>query len=322
MKAVIYREYGGPEVLRLAEVDVPRPKDNEILIRVRAAEVTKADCELRSFRFPVKWFWLPLRVALGITRPRKQILGGYFSGQVEAVGSEVTGFKPGDAVYGSAGFGMGGYGEFLCVPASATVVPMPTNMTFEEAAAVPLGGLNALHFMRLAKIQAGDTVLINGAGGSIGMFAVQIAKSMGAHVTAVDGAHKEAMLRSLGIDRFIDYQKHDFAAGAEAYDVVFNMVANRSFSSCIGALKPGGHYLTANPKVTDMLRSALPLNGKKASIAFAGERPEELRDLTEMIEQGQVRSVVDRVLPMERVKEAHHLVETEARLGSIVMTIG
>lgn len=321
MKAVVYREYGPPEVLQLAEIEKPQPKDNEILVRVRAAEITKADCELRSFRFPVKWFWLPLRLALGVRRPRKQILGGYFSGEVEAVGAEVSGFKPGDAVYGSSGLRMGGYGEFLCVPARATVVLKPANMTFEEAAAVPLGGLNALHFMRLAKIQPGDTVLVNGAGGSIGMFAVQIAKAMGAEVTAVDGAHKESMLRDLGIDHFIDYRKQDFAAGDAAYDVVFNMVATRSFSSCMAALKPGGHYLTANPKLSDMLRSFFPGSGKKASIAFAAEKPQELRDLTTMIEGGSVRAVVDRILPMEEAAEGHRLVESEERLGSIVVAI-
>ena len=323
MKAIVYREYGAPDVLQLAEVDEPKPKNDEILIRVRAAEVTKTDCELRSFRFPVKWFWLPLRLVLGVLRPRRPILGGYFSGEVEAVGDAVKKFKPGDAVYGSSQLRLGAYGEFLCVPASYTVVPKPTKMTFEEAAAVPLGGLNALHFMRLADIRAGDTVLVNGAGGSIGTFAVQIAKTMGAEVTAVDGAHKEETLRRLGADRFIDYATEDFAAGDEAYDVIFNMVARRSFSSCMAALKPGGRYLTANPKLSDMLRSALPLNrsGKKAIFAFAREKPEELRDLTAMIEQGKVTATVDQTFPMDQVAEAHRRVETEQRLGSIVLTV-
>jgi len=196
-------------------------------------------------------------------------------------------------------------------------------MTFEEAAAVPLGGLNALHFMRLADIRSGDTVLVNGAGGSIGTFTVQIAKTMGAEVTAVDGAHKEETLRRLGADRFIDYATDDFAAGDEAYDVVFNMVARRSFSSCMAALKPGGRYLTANPKLSDMLRSVLPLNrsGKKAIFAFAREKPEELRDLTAMIEQGKVTATVDQTFPMDQVVEAHRRVESEQRLGSIVLTV-
>jgi NADPH:quinone reductase-like Zn-dependent oxidoreductase len=323
MKAIVYRAYGAPEVLRLEEVERPEPKSDEILIRVRAAEVTKSDCELRSFQFPVKWFWLPLRLGVGVLRPRRPILGGYFSGEVEAVGDAVTNFTPGDAVYGSSQLRLGAYGEFLCVPASYTVVPKPSNMTFEEAAAVPLGGLNALHFMRLAEIRAGDAVLINGAGGSIGTFAVQIAKTMGAEVTAVDGAHKEETLRRLGADRFIDYGAEDFATGNEAYDVIFNMVASRSFSSCMDSLKPGGRYLTANPKLSDMLRAASPGNrsGKKAFVAFAQEKPEELRDLTAMIEQGKVTATVDKIVPMAQVADAHQLVESEQRLGSIVLTI-
>ncbi len=323
MKAIVYREYGGPDVLRLEEVDEPKPDNGEILIRVRAVEVTKSDCELRSFRFPVKWLWLPLRLGLGVLRPRRPIPGIYFSGEVEAVGEAVTQFEPGEAVYGSSQLRLGAYAQFLCVPASFTVVPKPANLTFEEAAAVPLGGMNALHFMRRAEIRAGETVLVNGAGGSIGTFAVQIAKTMGAEVTAVDGAHKEEMLRRLGADRFIDYAAEDFAAGGEAYDVVFNMVARRSFSSCMAALNPGGRYLTANPKLSDMLRSALPGNpsGKKALFAFARETPEELRDLTAMIQQGKLTATVDRTFPMERVAEAHRRVETEQRLGSIVLTL-
>ncbi|MFT4605042.1 MAG: NADPH:quinone reductase-like Zn-dependent oxidoreductase [Rhodothermales bacterium] len=323
MKAIVYREYGAPDVLQLAEVDDPKPKDDEILIRVRAAEITKADCELRSFRFAVKWFWLPLRLAWGVFRPRKPVLGGYFAGEVEEVGSAVTQFKPGDAVYGSTGRGTGAYSELLCVPASNTIGPKPTNMTFEEAAAVPLGGLNALHFMRMADIQAGDAVLVNGAGGSIGIFAVQIAKTMGALVTAVDGLHKEEMLRRLGADHFIDYATEDFAAGDRAYDVVFNMVAGRSFSSCMAALKPGGRYLTANPKMSDMLRSVLPVNrsGKKAYFAFAGESKGELSDLTEMIEQGKITAAVDQTIPMDEVSEGHRRVESEERVGSIVLAV-
>jgi NADPH:quinone reductase-like Zn-dependent oxidoreductase len=263
-----------------------------------------------------------MRLGLGVLRPRRPILGGYFSGEVEAVGDAVTTFEPGDAVYGSSQLRLGAYGELLCVPASYTVVPKPTNLTFEQAAAVPLGGLNALHFMRLAEIGTGDAVLVNGAGGSIGAFAVQIAKMMGAEVTAVDGAHKEEMLRRLGADRFIDYATEDFSAGDEAYDVVFNMVARRSFSSCMAALKPGGRYLTANPKLSDMLRATLPRSaGKKAIYTFARERPEELRDLTAMIEQGKLTPTVDQIFPMDQVVQAHRRVETEQRLGSIVLTI-
>ena len=172
MKAIVYREYGAPDVLQLAEVDEPKPKNDEILIRVRAAEVTKTDCELRSFRFPVKWFWLPLRLALGVLRPRRPILGGYFSGEVEAVGDAVKKFKPGDAVYGSSQLRLGAYGEFLCVPASYTVVPKPTKMTFEEAAAVAVAALTVYDMVKAVdrSMRITDIRLVHKSGGKSGVF--------------------------------------------------------------------------------------------------------------------------------------------------------
>jgi NADPH:quinone reductase-like Zn-dependent oxidoreductase len=323
MKAVVHRRYGPPDVLRLAEVETPEPKNDEVLIRVRAAEATKSDCELRSFRFPVKWHWLPLRLVLGVFRPRRPILGAYFAGEVAAVGPSVTGLAPGDAVYGSLQLRFGAYAEFVCAPASYTIVPKPSNLTFEQAAAVPLGGLNALHFLRRAELRAGERVLVNGAGGSIGSFAVQLARAMGAEVTAVDAAHKERSLRRLGADHFIDYAVTDFAAEGESYDVIFNMVAGRAFSSCMVALAPGGRYLTANPKFSDMLRAAWPwrAGGRKAIFAFARETPEELRELTSMIERGVLTPEVDRVYPMAEAAEAHRRVEAERRRGSVVLSI-
>ena len=179
MEAIVYTEYGSTDVLRLQEIAKPTPNHAEILIRVRAAEVTKADCELRSFSFPVKWFWLPLRLAIGITKPKRQVLGAYFSGEVEAVGKDVSKLTVEDQVFGSTKLRMGAYGEYMCLPVEYTIVSKPSNMSFEEAAAVPLGGLNALHFLRLARVQKGEKILINGAGGSIGTFGVQIAKNMG-----------------------------------------------------------------------------------------------------------------------------------------------
>ena len=195
MKAITASRYGPPDVLRLSDVRTPVPKDTEVLIRVRAAEATKADCEMRSFRFSVKWFWLPLRIAFGLRRPKRPILGGYFSEEIASVANTVTTFSVGDQVYGAAGLRFGAYGEYVALPADNTIAAKPRNMSFAEAAAVPMGGLNALHFMRLARIRAGERVLINGAGGSIGLHAVQIAKSMGAEVTAVDATHKEGSVR-------------------------------------------------------------------------------------------------------------------------------
>ena len=323
MKAVVYRTYGPPDVLRLEEVEAPKPKDHEILVRVRAAEVTKSDCELRSFRFPVWWFWIPLRLALGVFRPRRSILGGYFSGEVTAVGASVSTFSPGQRVYGCLQLRFGAYAEYVCVPDRYTVAPMPRNLTFEQAAAVPLGGLNALHFMRCAEIRAGERVLVNGAGGSIGAYAIQLAKEMGAEVTAVDAAHKEQAIRRLGADRFIDYETEDFAAGGEKYDVIFNMVAGRSFTSCIAALDRGGRYLMANAKLSDLLRSVFlrRSSGKRAVVALAPEAPEELAELTDLLERGSLTAPVDRVYPMAEAPEAHRRVEAEQRLGPVILKI-
>jgi NADPH:quinone reductase-like Zn-dependent oxidoreductase len=324
MKAVAYSEYGPPDVLQLKEVVRPVPADNEVLIRVHAAEATKSDCEMRCSKFAVKWFWLPLRLAMGVTRPRKQILGGYFAGEVEAVGKDVTKFKTGDQVFGSAALRLGAYGEFVSLPASYTLVPKPHNISFEEAAAVPFGGLNALHFMRRANIRSGERVLINGAGGSIGVYAVLIAKAMGAEVTAVDSSIKEMMLRRIGADHFIDYTKEYFAKNGRTYDVILNMVARSSFSECIRVLNPGGRYLMGNPRLSDMLRSILTsvFTDKAAIFVFAGEKEEELLALKQMIEEGKIEAVVDKIYPMGQAAEAHRRVETEQRLGPVVISMG
>jgi NADPH:quinone reductase-like Zn-dependent oxidoreductase len=291
---------------------------------VRAAEATKADVEMRSFRFAVKWFWLPLRIAFGITKPRRKILGGYFSGEIESLGKDVTQFSIGDQVFGAAALRLGAYGEYVALPESYAIVAKPGNMSFAEAAAVPLGGLNALHFMRLAEIQEGDAVLINGAGASIGLHAVQIAKSMGANVTAVDSAIKEEMLRRMGADHFIDYMKEDFAAMGRTYDVIFDMVAGSSYTDCIRILNPNGRYLSGNPRLSVMLRSILTtrFTDKSARFAFAAETKADLLTLKEMIEEGQIKPIVDKVYPMEKASDAHRRVETEQRTGAIVIAIG
>lgn len=323
MKAITYHRYGAPEVLQVEEVDKPVARDGDVLIKVWAAEATKSDCEMRSFQFAVKWFWLPLRLAIGIRKPRRRILGGYFAGEIASVGAGVTDYSVGDQVFGAAGLKFGTYGEYVVLPASSTIVAKPENMCFEEAAAVPLGGLNALHFMRCARIQPGEKVLVNGAGGSIGAHAVQIAKSMGAHVTAVDSTIKEGMLRRIGSDDFIDYSKQDFSANGQTFDVILDMVAGSSYSTCIDTLNPRGRYLIANPRLIDMVCSAFTnrFTNKVVSFAFAGETREELTALKEMIEQGQIVSIVDKVYQMEQAADAHRRVETEQRCGATVIAI-
>lgn len=323
MKAITYANYGPPEVLRVEQVDRPLAGDDDVLIRVHAAEATKADCELRRFRFAVNWFWLPLRIAWGIRKPRKHILGGYFSGEIEAVGSHVTRLSPGDPVFGAAGLRLGAYGEYVALPAADTIVTKPGNMSFEQAAAVPLGGLNALHFMRRARVRPSEHVLVNGAGGSIGSHAVQIAKAMDAHVTAVDSGIKEDALRRLGADEFIDYEKENFTQTGKFYDVILDMVAASSYGACIRVLNPKGRYFTANPRLWVMVQSVFTnwLTDKSASFAFARETKEELTTLKEMIEKGEIVSIVDKVYPMEQAVDAHRRVESEQRRGAVVIAI-
>lgn len=323
MKAILCKQYGAPSVLHVGEVSKPVPKPNEILIRVRAAEATKADCEMRAFKFAVKWFWLPLRLAMGITKPRNPVLGGYFAGEVEALGEQVTNFSVGDQIFGSTQMRFGAYGQYVCLPASYTLVKKPSNVSFEQAAAVPLGGLNALHFLSKANIKPGDKVLINGSGGSIGSFALQIAKHWGAHVTAVDIGFKENFIRSLGADEFIDYTKTDFTRNGISYDVIFDMVPNSSFEGCIASLVPNGVYLIGNPRLTDLLKANIKRYGKGRAVhvAFARETLEELTTLKNMIEAEAIMPAVDKVYRMGQAAEAHMRVETERRLGSVVLTI-
>ncbi len=322
MKAIVYNKYGPADVLQIKEIENPILKDDEVLIKVHSAEVTKSDCEMRSFNFAVKWFWLPLRLAWGVLKPKKKVLGGYFSGEVEKIGKNVTNLVVGDKIFGTTKMRFGAYAEYLCLPASYTIVKKPSNMCYEEAAAVPLGGLNALHFMRKASIKESETVLINGAGGSIGTFAIQIAKDMGAEVTAVDSSLKETMLRQLGVDHFIDYTQENVTKQGKTYDVIFNMVANSRYTDFIKILNSNGRYLMGNPKLVDMLRSVVTskLTDKTALFSFAGEKEEELIVLRTMIEAGKIKSVVDKIYSFSQIVQAHQRVEAEQRIGIVVLS--
>lgn len=331
MKAVTYAAYGPPSVLAIREIDRPSPKPDELLVRVHAAEVTKGDCELRSFRFPVRWFALPLRLAWGIRSPRKQVLGGYFAGRIAAIGVDhpcasdtaMQPLKVGDDVFGTAGIRMATHAEFAVIPKDAVVARKPACMTFEEAAAVPLGGLNAIHFIDLAHLKPGQHILINGAGGSIGSFGVQLAKAAGAQVTAIDAPHKAGFLRDLGVDHFIDFTSQPIDAEGCSYDVVFDMVAGSSFGAMVRLLKPDGRYLTGNPTLLRMCRCVVTnwFSKKSASFAFAGERLPELIRLQEAIDAGAVRSVLDGVFSLGDAAAAHTRVESEARIGMVVLSM-
>jgi NADPH:quinone reductase-like Zn-dependent oxidoreductase len=329
MKAVMWTKYGSPEVLQLQDVEKPAPKDNELLVRIYATTVTAGDCEMRSLKFPL-WLSLPMRLYAGLSRPtRIRIIGQEMAGEVEAVGEDVIRFKPGDPVFAALGFGMGAYAEYICLPEEpgemgGALSIKPSNMTYEQAAAVPVGGLEALHFLRKGNIQRGEKVLINGAGGSIGTFAVQLARHFGAEVTAVDSSGKLDMLRSIGAGRVIDYTREDFTQGGEAYDVIFDVVGKSPFSRSLKALRPNGRYLIANPGLSHMLRGRLfsRKDNKQVIIGAAGHKAEDLIYLRELIEAGVLQAVIDRHYSLDQIAEAHRYVETGQKMGSVVITVG
>lgn len=323
MKAAVFGEYGPPEVLQVADVEKPTPGDNEVLIRIGAVTVNTGDCEMRRPEIP-NTIWFLIRLVFGLRKPRKQILGAYFAGEIEAVGNAVERLRVGDQVFAASGPRFGAYAEYICLPSSYPVAAKPASMTYEEAAAVPLGGINALHYLRKAKVQSGDRVLINGAGGSFGTFAVQLAKLMGAEVTGVDSTEKLDMLRTLGADHVIDYTREDFTESGETYDVIFNVVAGSSYSRNLRSLNKGGRYLLTNPAgISQMLRAVWTsmTSDKKVIIQFASEEVEDLVYLRELIEAGRLRSVIDRSYPLEQAAEAHRYVETDRKKGNVVLTM-
>jgi NADPH:quinone reductase-like Zn-dependent oxidoreductase len=325
MKAIVCTAYGGPDVLKLEEVGKPHPKAGEVLVHVRATTVSRADCEIRRFEFPA-WIWLPVRLAFGVFRPRIRILGQEFAGEIEALGAGVTSFAPGDRVYGTTGVGLGAYAEYVCVGgrrAGSVVVPLPAALSYAEAAAVPYGASEALRFLRKAGIGAGQRVLIVGAGGSFGTAAVQLAKHAGAEVVAVDGAGKLDMLRELGADQVIDYAVEDFTQGAGAFDIVFDVICRAPFGRVVRLLRPGGRYVLAMPRTSHFVRGLwTSLTGRKKAIFGSGTGTDEhLREISALIEAGELRPVVGREYPFEQMAEAHRYADTEQKKGNIVVVV-
>lgn len=327
MKAVVWTKYGGPDVIQVMEVEKPTPRDNEVLIRVAATTVTAGDCEVRSLKFPL-WVSIPMRLYMGIRKPQRvTILGQELAGEIEAVGRAVTRFKVGDAVFGTTGLSLGTCAEYACVPVESedgVLAHKPANLSYEEAAAVPTGGLEALHFLRLAHMKAGEKLLINGAGGSIGTAAVQLARYFGADVTAVDSAEKLEMLRSIGAGRVIDYRREDFTSSEAAYDVVFDVVGKGEFSRVMKTLRPGGRYLIANPRLSHMVRGrwASARSDRQVMTSFAGRRNEDLLFLCSLIEAGHFRPVLDRRWPLEQTAEAHRYIEAGHKKGNVAIIVG
>jgi len=320
MKVVSYSNPGPPEVLQLQEAAEPTPKDNEVLIRIHATTATAADCELRNSKAP-RAFRL-----FGLMRPGIMILGQELAGEIESVGRKVKRFKKGDQIVAWSGLRLGTYAEYTCLPERGVLFTKPTNMTFEEAATLPVGGLDAVYLLRKANIQRGEKVLINGAGGSMGTYAVQIAKHFGAEVTGVDSTAKLDMLRSIGADHVIDYIQKDFTQSGETYDVIFDVIGKSSFSSIMNRLNLHGRYLTAVPQMSQIFRwQWIAWRSGKKVIFWAprtvGRYAEDFAFLKDLIEAGRVRAIINQRFPLELAAEAHRYVESGHKLGHVVISV-
>lgn len=324
MKAIVYTQYGSPDVLQLQEVAKPTPKDDQVLIRVCATTVTATD---NAFR---KGMPLITRAFTGLRRPKITILGDMLAGEIEAVGKDVTLFQPGDQVFGSTGPGFGAHSEYICLPEKAALATKPANMSYGEAAAICDGALTALPFLRdTAHIQRGQKVLINGASGSIGTVAVQLAKYFGTEVTGVCSTANVEMVRSLGADQVIDYTQEDFTRNGQTYDIIFDAVGKLSFLQCKRALTHNGIYLS-----TTLTMATVPhalwtsvVGSKKAKFSATGLRPaseraKDLLFLKELIEAGKLHAVIDRCYSMDHIAEAYRHVDTGHKKGNVIITLG
>jgi NADPH:quinone reductase-like Zn-dependent oxidoreductase len=320
MKAIVYTEYGPPDVLRLQEVAKPVPKDNEVLLRIYATTVAIEDVNMRRGSLGPSGRWKPTRA----------ILGTYLAGEVETSGKDVKQFCKGDQVYGFTGFGrLGAYAEYTCMPESGALAIKPANMSYEEAAAIPNGGLTALPFLRdTGKIRSGHKVLIYGASGAVGTAAVQLARYYGAEVTGVCSAANLELVKALGASKVADYTREDFTQTGQTYDIIFDAVGKSSFSRCRNSLTPRGIYLTTVPMPATLLQMLWTLlaRGKKAKFTATGlrsarKKKEELVFLTELVEAGEFRAVIDRCYPLEQMAEAHRYVEKGHKKGNVVITV-
>jgi NADPH:quinone reductase-like Zn-dependent oxidoreductase len=331
MKAIVYTEYGPPDVLQLKEVAKPAPKEDEVLIRIYATSVNYGDLVARNFKeiSPRKFnmpflFWLLAKISFGIRKPKISILGSEFAGEVESTGKDVKSFKQGDQVFGYLGQSMGAYAEYLSVPEDGVLAIKPANMSSEEAAVVPMGAIMALYLLReKGNIQSGQKVLINGASGSIGSAAVQLAKYYGAEVTGVCSTPRLEFVKSLGADKVIDYTKEDFTQSGETYDLIFDILGKSSFSRCKSSLSQNGHCLYASFKmrqIFQMLWTSMT-SSKKVICALAPGSTEDLVSVKELIEAGKIKAAIDRCFPLEQTAEAHRYVETGLKKGHIAITV-
>jgi NADPH:quinone reductase-like Zn-dependent oxidoreductase len=317
MKAVVQTKYGSPDVLQLKQIEKPIPKDSEVLIRICATTVTAADCMMRKGE--------PLwgRIILGLRKPSRKILGLELSGEIEAVGKDVKRFKKGDKIYGFTGFGLGAHAEYTCMPEQGSLALKPVNKTYEEAAAAVDGASTALFFLKdRANIQSGQKVLINGASGSIGTYAVQLAKYFGAEVTGVCSTRNIDLVKSLGADKVIDYTREDFTKNGETYDIIFDTVGKSSFSKCMTALKKNGCYLPTTGLQNNFLMLWTSIRGgKKVISGMSIQKNEALVVLKKLIEADKLKIVIDKCFPLEQLAEAHRYAETGHKKGNVVITV-
>lgn len=322
MKAILCTAYGSPAVLKLDRVPKPIPKDNELLIKIHATSVTSGDCEMRTCTMHPTMYPF-FRLFVGITKPRKPILGMYFSGTIVSKGGAVDTYDVGAEVFGTTSFSMGTNAEFVCISDKAAIVHKPSNLTHTEAAAVPIGAWNALHFMNKADLKPGETILVFGAGGAIGTFAIQLAKSEGLKITAVDSAIKLDMLSEIGADHVVDYEIEDFTSQGVKYDVIFDVVGKSPYRRSLTCLKPNGRYILANVGFTPMLRGLLTnwISDKQVIFAMAAETKEELEVIKAQLEEGQIMPIIDRVVSLEEIPQAHSYIDSGQRQGNIVAKI-
>lgn len=320
MKAITYQKYGGPDVLNMTEVDKPVPGKNEILIRVRATTVSVADCRSRAFRVPLV-FWIPARIALGIFRPRKAVLGAEFAGVIESVGPAVTKFKPGDRIAAATVSDFGGYGEYTSLPEHGTIAILPESMEFSTAAAIPIGARTALHYLRRGEVKRGDRVLVYGASGSVGTYAVQLAAHMGARVTGVCSGKNRALVESLGAERVVDYGNGDLDDLREQYDAVFIAIDQWPFQSALQVLKKGGSYLNVtSPFKTRAMRKAAAGQGIKFVLGeLSTRKAKDLQYLIDLADSGVLKPVIDRRYGFSEIREAHSYVDQGHKKGNVVI---
>lgn len=324
MKAIVYEQYGPPEVLQLKEVPKPVPKDNEILIRVHAVAVTAGDANMRGFTFVPRGFGPVPRLMFGLTKPRKQILGLNLAGEVEAVGKNVTLFKKGDQVFGSTESVLGAYAEYVCLPEDGVLALKPSGTSYEEASTYAFGAQTALYFLRnLGKVTNGQKVLISGASGSVGSFAVQLAKHFGAHVTAVCSTSNLDLARSLGADAVIDYTKEDFTRNGVKYDAILDMTGKVPFLRLKNSLTERGVFLAVQASVPDFARVLWTSirGGRRIKAGVAMANKNDLQFFKQLMEEGKIKAVIDKVYPLEKAVDAHRHVDSGHKKGNVVMTV-